>query len=748
LLTTRWIAQPIMQLKAAATALSEGKFDQTVNLDRSDEVGVLAKAFNRMALQLQESFVTLERKNTELQHLDQLKDEFLANTSHELRTPLNGIIGIAESLIDGVAGQLPTKAQENLAMITSSGRRLSNLVNDILDFSKLKHQNLELQIQPVGLRSIVDIVLNTFQPLISKKNLQLINSISANFPLVYADENRLQQIFYNLIGNAIKFTEKGTIEVSAQVNSKDSVRINTKTSAKPLQQATIIVADTGIGIPESKLDKIFESFEQADGSTSRKYGGTGLGLAVTKKLVELQGGKIWVTSTVGVGSQFRFSLPLSTQSGHDVSQVSNRPVLLQHPLIDDGELTSLEARVCSLESFKILVVDDEPINLKVLENQLSLANYSLMYTTNGLEALEIIERGFKPDLILLDVMMPRMTGYEVCQRLRVKFLASELPIVMLTAKNRSSDLVEGFMCGANDYLIKPFSKPELLARIKTHIRLTQINKAYGRFVPHDFLRFLGHESIVDVQLGDHIQKEMTIMFSDIRSFTSLSEAMSPQDNFNFINDYLSRVSPVIRENNGFIDKYIGDAVMALFPESADDAVRGAIAMQQQVTRYNEYRQLQGDVPIVIGIGLHTGSLMLGTIGERERMESTVIADAVNLASRLEGLTKVYGANILISGQTLFKLEDFQNYNYRFLDRVKVEGKNLAVAVFEVFDGDSQNSQRLKSQTKTFFEEGVLNFYKQRFAEAKRIFQEIVKINPQDKAAVFYLNKSSALIRVC
>jgi two-component system sensor histidine kinase ChiS len=745
LLTSRWIAQPIMQLKAAATALSEENFDQTVNLDRSDEVGVLAKAFNRMALQLQESFVALEHKNTELQHLDQLKDEFLANTSHELRTPLNGIIGIAESLIDGAAGQLPTKAQENLAMIASSGRRLSNLVNDILDFSKLKHHNLELQIKPVGLRAIVDVVLNTSQPLISKKPLQLINSVPPDFPLVHADENRLQQIFYNLIGNAIKFTEQGTIEVSAQVKNRDSLSMNIDNTPAESQQATIIVADTGIGIPENKLEKIFESFEQADGSTSRKYGGTGLGLAVTKKLVELQGGTIRVTSTVGVGSQFRFSLPLSTQPRQDVSPASQSPVLVQYPLIDEDEdeddLTPLETQVCSLESFKILVVDDEPINLKVLENQLSLANYSLMYATNGLESLEIIESGFKPDLILLDVMMPRMTGYEVCQRLRVNFLASELPIVMLTAKNRPTDLVEGFMSGANDYLIKPFSKSELLARIKTHIRLTQINKAYGRFVPHDFLRFLGHESIVDVQLGDHIQKEMTIMFSDIRSFTSLSEALSPQENFNFINDYLSRVSPVIRENRGFIDKYIGDAVMALFPESADDAVRGAIAMQHQVTRYNEYRQQQGDVPIAIGIGLHTGSLMLGTIGERERMESTVIADAVNLASRLEGLTKVYGANILVSGQTLFKLEDFQNYNYRFLERVTVEGRKLAVAVFEVFDGDSPNSQRLKRQTKTLFEQGVLLFYQQRFAEAKRIFQEIVTINPQDKAAVFYLNKS-------
>ncbi|MCZ0904476.1 response regulator, partial [Microcoleus sp. HI-ES] len=166
----------------------------------------------------------------------------------------------------------------------------------------------------------------------------------------------------------------------------------------------------------------------------------------------------------------------------------------------------------------------------------------------------------------------------VCEKIREKFTAIEVPIVMLTAKNQVSDLVQGFDAGANDFLTKPFVKNELLARIKTHIRLAKINAAYGRFVPHDFLRFLGHESIVDVRLGDQIQKEMTVLFSDIRSFTTISEAMTPQENFNFINSYLSRVSPVIRAHQGFIDKYIGDAIMALFPESADDAVRAAVEM--------------------------------------------------------------------------------------------------------------------------------------------------------------------------
>jgi two-component system sensor histidine kinase ChiS len=759
-ITSRWIVQPIWRLSTAADALSKGQWNNTVKAERSYELGVLANAFNSMASQLQESFTTLEAKNTELQQFDKLKDEFLANTSHELRTPLNGIIGIADSLIDGAAGELPEKAIANLAMIVSSGRRLSNLVNDILDFSKLKHKNIELQIKRVGVREIADVVLTISQPLIGQKSLQLINSISSDIPLVDADENRLQQIFYNLIGNAIKFTESGTILVSAEVVGAQSERLKVEDSnlqptlpfgngyteqeglrSTTLQgQIAITVADTGMGIPADKLERIFESFEQADGSTAREYGGTGLGLAITKQLVELHGGEIRASSRVGEGSQFTFTLPLSQNQAQGNSEISPLRSIAPSLELPDETLIAAEGYRAESGEFKILIVDDEPINLQVLANNLSLEHYAITQATNGLEALTLIESGFQPDLILLDVMMPRMTGYEVCKKLRERFLAIELPIVMLTAKNQTSDLVEGFISGANDYLTKPFSKNELLARIKTHIRLAKINAAYGRFVPHDFLRFLGHESIVDVKLGDHVQKDLTILFADIRDFTTLSEGMTPEENFNFINSYLSRVSPVIRAHNGFIDKYIGDAVMALFPESVDKAISGAIEMQKQVILYNEHRQNNGYLPIAIGIGLHTGSLMLGTIGSQERMESTVIADAVNLASRLEGLTKLYGAGILISGQTLGYLDDSHNYSYRFVDRVRVKGKQAPVAIFEVYEGDEELLKQLKTQTKTSFEQAVLLYSQQQFAQAQQIFQEILQINTQDKAAILYIKR--------
>jgi two-component system sensor histidine kinase ChiS len=751
----RQIANPIKRLTNVTTRIRAGDLDAKAPVESADEVGELAIAFNSMAEQLKASFAELEKQNEDLKHLDQLKNEFLANTSHELRTPLNGIIGIAESLIDGATGELSQATQANLTLIISSGRRLANLVNDILDFSKLRHKNLELQLKPVDLRAVTHVVLTLSQPLAANKRLKLLNTIPAELPPAEADENRLQQILHNLIANAIKFTPSGTVEVKAEVvtGNGQKVMINEQSPItdypvpEPVEglpitqyQLAITVSDTGIGIPEDKFDRIFESFEQAEGSTAREYGGTGLGLAVTKQLVQLHGGEISVKSQVGEGSQFTFTLPISQGNLESSQQI----VAIQ----DTQELelaTSITSRnspstINNAKQFKVLIVDDEPVNRQVLINNLSLYNYAITEASNGQEALAVIEKGLIPDLILLDVMMPHMTGYEVCQKIRDRFPAHELPIVMLTAKNQVADIVEGFESGANDYLSKPIQKQEMLARIKTHLYLAKLTLAYERFVPHNFLKFLEKESIIDVQLGDQVQQKMTVMFSDIRSFTTLSESISPQETFNFINSYLSRVSPLIRQHKGFIDKYIGDAVMALFPESADDAVQAAIGMHKEVALYNKHRENYGYAPISIGIGLHTGNLMLGTIGESERMETTVIADAVNLASRLEGLTKLYGVGILISEHTLSQLSELQNYSYRFLDRVRVKGKDKPVSIYEVYDEELELITEVKTKTRALFEQAVLDSSHQDFAKAQQMLQEILAMNPQDKAAMLYVKR--------
>ena len=737
ILTSRWLIRPIKELEEAAKRLSTGNWEENVPVKRKDELGSLGRSFNRMAAALRTSFSNLEKKNTDLEEMDKLKNEFLANTSHELLTPLNGIIGIADSLLDGVTGDLPEDTQYNLQMIISSGTRLTNLVNDILDFSQLRHKAIQLQLKPVALQQMVEIVLIFSKPLLEDKNIELCNSVRADLPPVLADENRLQQILHNLVGNAIKFTPIGQITIKAE----------------PKNEGILIhVIDTGIGIPEQQQQHIFESFKQADGSTAREYGGTGLGLSISRQLVELHKGYITVESQKGYGSTFSFWLPIAknavkTSPQSQINSLKTKEKVIKTSLKKrKAKRVSLDINAKELNElrqsgrFTILIVDDEPINLQVLSNHLSNKNYLLAEASNGVDAWGAISTGFRPDLILLDVMMPKMTGYEVCRRIREIYMPNEMPILLLTAKNQVSDLVEGLESGANDYLTKPISKNELLTRIKVHIQLYHINQAYGRFVPHEFLQLLNKNSVLDVKLGDHVEQEMTVLFSDIRGFTSLSEEMSPQENFRFINGYLGRMEPMISTYHGFIDKYIGDSIMALFPTCADDAVQGAIAMLNTLGDYNSGRKRAGYQEIAIGIGLNTGPLMLGTVGGQNRMDGTVISDAVNLASRVEGLTKIYGTALLITEQTYLKLQDPSHYLIRIIDRVKVKGKSKAVTVYEVFDADPPMQSELKRQTLQYFEQGVAHFHREEMGIARDYFQQVKELNPDDKVAQVYLTR--------
>jgi PAS domain S-box-containing protein len=281
-------------------------------------------------------------------------------------------------------------------------------------------------------------------------------------------------------------------------------------------------------------------------------------------------------------------------------------------------------------------------------------------------------------------------------------------------------------------------------RIKFTSDLYQLNEAFSRFVPSEFLQFLEKDSIVDVQLGDQVQKEMSVLFADIRDFTSLSESMTPQDTFKFINAYLSRMEPVILKHQGFIDKYIGDAIMALFSGRADDAVQAGIAMLRQLTEYNQYRANSKYAPIQIGIGINTGSLMLGTVGGQNRMDGTVISDAVNLASRLEGLTKNYGVSLLISHYTFSQLDDVNQYAFRFIDRVQVKGKSTEVGVYEIFDADPPKIREGKLITKTAFEEALLLYNLNSFREAAQGFEEVLLFNPEDTVARIYLHRCQGI----
>jgi len=272
----------------------------------------------------------------------------------------------------------------------------------------------------------------------------------------------------------------------------------------------------------------------------------------------------------------------------------------------------------------------------------------------------------------------------------------------------------------------------------------RLNKAYERFVPRQFLSLLEKESIIDVELGDQIEKEMTILFSDIRDFTAMSEEMTPAENFEFVNSYLSRMEPLIIEYHGFIDKYMGDGIMALFPTNADDAVRASIAMLQRLQQYNLTRRQAQRTPIRNGIGVHTGKLMLGTVGGKNRMDGTVISDAVNLGARVEGLTKRYGTSLLITEQTVAGLKDATDYRMREIDRVAVKGKSKAVTIYEAFDGDPAEQITLKTRTLADFELALTMYRQQEFTFAGDLFRKVWRANPQDKVAKLYITRCDML----
>lgn len=418
-----------------------------------------------------------------------------------------------------------------------------------------------------------------------------------------------------------------------------------------------------------------------------------------------------------------------------------------------------------IDQDSILVVDDTPGHLAALVDTLSMTGYTVLQAWNGRRALHLA-REEQPALILLDINMPGMSGFEVCEHLKADERTSDIPVLFLSAMDATSDKVHGFEVGGVDYVTKPFHFQEMLARIETHLALRRLqmelkaanqslerrvaertaelealNRAYERFVPRAFLSHLGKRLITDVQLEDHTQKEMSILFSDIRDFTGVSERLSPQQTFRFLNDYLGRVSPIIDQHSGFIDTYLGDGLMALFPRETEDALEAAIAIERIVRRFSEQLVADGQQAISVGTGVHTGRLILGIIGQPERMQGTVVADAVNVASRLEEMTKLYGVSTIVSAQTLKGLQDRERYRYRFLDFIRPKGKAEPVAFFELFDGATPAARRIKEETKPQFTRALRHYHHGNYREAERNLEAVLRRDGNDAPARLYLKRA-------
>ncbi|MES0489702.1 MAG: ATP-binding protein [Leptospirales bacterium] len=433
----------------------------------------------------------LEKAYTNLKSLDKIKDEFLANTSHELRTPLQTIINLVESILQ-VNKKLNTKIVEQLNLVKFSARRLSYLVDDILDFSKIKEGDIRLNIENHSLSEQVTKVIALTVHLSNVKNIQIIHNIEPNI-FIQADKERVQQILFNLIGNAIKFTEKGKIEIAA------------KTEAEKVE---IKISDTGVGIDESKLGQIFDPFTISSDIDTKQYQGAGLGLAITRELLEKQNGSIKIQSKKGEGTEVTFELPAGIPvhgSLKRVTKIEARPVQVEMP----EKMKNITERI--IDDY-VLIVDDDPVIISILADILESENIRAVIASDGKVALEILSHSGKPVLVILDINMPDISGIELCKKIRNKFDATKLPILMFTAKTRFKDLTHAINSGATDFLTKPVDYNEFILRVQN-----LLNMSYAEKDKRKLLKKQREEIFYD--LHDHLGGFLTDMQFTVKALS-------------------------------------------------------------------------------------------------------------------------------------------------------------------------------------------------------------------------------------
>ena len=477
-LLSRTMTAPLQKLTDVAESIAAGDLERTMpDVEKPTELGRLAESFKRMRdavraqltligqknVELERHVKLIEEKNAALEEADRLKDTFVANTSHELRTPLNGIIGISETLSAGAVGELTPPQRSQLDLITFSARRLSRLVDDLIDIYRIRQGRMRLDIHPVHVATSIRNVMQLSEPLLRGEPVTLEVDIPETIPYVMADPVRFEQVLYNLLGNAIKYTDQGAISITAW-RAGDVV--------------AVAVTDTGVGIASDSLERIFQPLERGESpEVIAKPGGAGLGLTIARQLASAMHGKLSAQSELGEGSRFVFEVPVAETEATEAEILTygeRREGLRETVgmmLADAAEMVPLGGG----EAPVILVVDDEPINIQVLRNVLAPQGYIVHAAENGIDALAAIDKQ-KPDLVVLDVMMPQMGGLEVARRLRDRYGLLDLPIIMVTARSRTRDVIAGFEHGANDYVVKPFVKDELLARIAT---LLEAGRARG-----------------------------------------------------------------------------------------------------------------------------------------------------------------------------------------------------------------------------------------------------------------------------
>ncbi|PSB25733.1 response regulator [Stenomitos frigidus] len=582
----------------------------------------------------------------QLLELDQQKTEFFQNISHEFRTPLTLMIGPLESAI----AQQQGLSHDQATVALRNSRRLLRLVNQLLDLQRLDAGRMQPSFRPCDLVEFVSQTVDSFRPYCEKKGIVLTTRLTS-CPQVYLDLEKFDKVLYNLLSNAMKFTpEGGTITVMLQPAG---------------DHCLLKVTDTGIGIRPDQMPHLFERFRQAEGSANRSYEGSGLGLALVKELVDLHGGQISVESVYGSGTTFTVWLQtgmthlppqqlIEVQSEAQPSRASVELADVEMELYEDqsGEDGLLAGSPTKADASRILIVDDNPDLRTYVSTILREQGYRIWTARNGAEGFQSAQK-HRPQLIVTDLMMPMVSGLDMIRMIREDDDLKGIPIILLTAKADEDTRIEGVERGADAYLSKPFSDRELLAEVRNLLalkaneqRVAELNtylteSVLKRFLPPSLVqRAARGELVLDLRPEPRM---VTVLFSDIIGFTQLSNTLRSRRVAELLNEYLAEMTRAVFDNGGTVDKFMGDAILALFgsPEemTPNEQVRRAIAAARQMQRslhlLNKRWQEQGISQVQFRCGIHQGTAVVGMFGGAERSDYTAIGPSVNIASRIQ-----------------------------------------------------------------------------------------------------------------
>ncbi|MEG4107861.1 response regulator [Microcoleus sp. S13_C5] len=700
-----------LQVRSPARALlvvpllSEGKIIGSISLRQNrsirrwnlSDIDLAQIVATQAALAVQQSrlYQTTRQQAERLLEADRLKTEFFQNISHEFRTPLTLTIGPLES----ACGRKEDLPYEQAVIALRNSRRLLRLVNQLLDLQRLDAGRMQPSFRPCDLVGFCYSTAESFRAYCEKKGLHLITQLQ-ECPLLYLDLERFDKVIYNLLSNAVKFTpEGGTITLKVE-----------SAGAHCLLQ----VKDTGIGIRTEQIPYLFERFHQAEGSASRSYEGSGLGLALVKELVELHGGQISVESVYGEGTTFTvwlhfgsthlppeqvLEIPAEFHSSKAAVELADVEADLSENEAENHNFEALQPISSETVVGTVLVVDDNPDLRFYVSAILRDSGFAVLLARNGQEGFAVAKKR-RPNLIITDLMMPLISGLDLIRMIREDEELQGTPAILLTAKADEDTRIEGVERGADAYLSKPFNDRELLAEVRNLIALKQnerrVQQLNSYLTESVLRRFLPPAMVKAAAAGDlalDLRPEprlITILFSDIVGFTQMANTLRSRRVAELLNEYLAAMTKAIFDSGGTVDKFVGDAVMAFFgaPEelTPNEQVRRAVAAAGQMLRalkeLNKGWLEQGIVgengvpPVRFRCGIHQGTAVVGMFGGPDRADYTAIGPSVNIAARLQEVTEPN--TVLISAAVADYVEENRIVKYKPL---KLKGIDETVLTF-------------------------------------------------------------------